>query len=419
MKVKTVLATFLTSAVMFTCSSSVFSDEVDILVDKLVEKNILTKSEADVILDEMKKESENKKEETKTVAVFALKDKVDIPGWVKNTKIKGDVRVRYQTQDTDNDDSPSRNRGRMRVRMGIESKVNDDWTAGIGMASGSDDPRSNNQTFDDVFDTKGWNLDYAYANYSPNEAISITAGKMNNPFYTTKDMIWDSDINPEGVALEFNRKLSSNVKFFGTAVYFLVEEYSSSKDDPSLLAIQPGIDWKISDKVNLKFAGAYYLFNNIKGNDLSVHSAGTNSTDESGDWMYDYNSLAFDAELGIKLTSVIPYFGIFGEYVKSDADTDDIGWLAGVILGDKKVSEFGDWQVKINYRKLEKDAWLDFWPDSDFYDGETGVKGSEFEFVMGLSKHVTFGLDYYMAKAIDRNIGEDEKLLQADLIVKF
>ncbi|MBN2419923.1 MAG: putative porin [Deltaproteobacteria bacterium] len=419
MKIKTVITTILASAVMFTFSGPVFAGEVDILVDKLVEKNILTKSEAEAIVKEMKKEGEKEKQEIKKVAADAVKDKAGISGWVEKTKIKGDVRVRYQKQDTSNDGSVSRDRGRMRVRAGIETKVNDEWSAGIGMASGSDDPRSNNQTFDDVFDTKGWNLDYAYATYSPNEAVSITAGKMNNPFYTTKDLIWDSDINPEGVALEFNKKLSGNVKLFGTAAYYLVEEYGSSKDDPSLLAFQPGIDWKISDKINLKFAGTYYKFNNFEGNDLSVHSAGTNSTDESGNLIYDYDSIVLDAEIGFILDKIIPYIGLFGEYVRSDADMDDTGWLAGIKFGDKKVSEFGDWQFKYNYRKLEKEAWLDFWPDSDFYDGETGVKGSEFEFVMGLSKHVTFGLDYYRSKAIDRDFGENERLLQADLIVKF
>lgn len=416
MKIKTIIAKLLTSAILVICSSSVFAGEVDILVDKLVEKNILTKSEAKVMLDEMKKERE--KEEAKKAAVDAVKDKVDIPDWVERTKIKGDVRVRYQTQKTDNDDSPSRNRGRMRVRLGLETEINDKWTAGIGMGSGSDDPRSNNQTFDDVFDSKGWNLDYAFASYSPIEKMSITAGKMKNPFYTTKDLMWDSDINPEGVAVELNRKLSSNVKFFGTATYLFVEEYSSSKDDPSLLAFQPGIDWKISDSVSLKFAGTYYLFNNVKGSDLSVHSAGTNSRDESGNWIYDYNSLALDAEVGISLENIVPYIAFFGQYVASDADTDDTGWLAGIKFGDKKVKGLGDWQFKYNYRNLEKDAWLDFWPDSDFYGGETGVKGSEVEFILGLSKNVTFGLDYYNAKPID-NSDDKENLLQVDLVVKF
>ncbi len=421
MKLKNMMTTFMASAVLFT--GAAYGGDVDILLDKLVEKNILTREEAKGLSDEMKKEGAKQKEEIKEAAAEAakegIKDKIDLPGWIENTEIKGDVRVRYQTQDMDNDEDPSRDRGRMRVRLGVETKVNDKWSAGIGMASGSDDPRSNNQTFDDVFDTKSWNLDYAYATYSPNDVWSLTAGKMKNPLYTTKDLIWDSDITPEGLVAVINKKLSEKTSFFTTAGYFLIEEFSSSKDDPTLIALQPGFEWKINDSMDLKFAGAYYMFSNVKGNDMSVHSAGTNSTDEDGNWLYDHDSIVFDAELGFKFFDAIPYGAIFGEYVTSDADSDNTGWLAGLMLGDKKIKELGDWQLKYNYRKLEKDAWLDFWPDSDFYDGETGVKGSEFEFVIGLAKHVTFGLDYYFSKAIERNPGQDESLLQADIIVKY
>ncbi len=292
---KNLVLTLLLSVFIAIMSSYACAGEVDILIDKLVEKKILTQAEAGVLLEEMKKEGEKEKEEIKKVASNA----VDLPGWVKNTTVKGDVRIRYQTQDTDNDGKPSRDRGRMRVRLGVETQVNDSWSAGIGMASGSDDPRSNNQTFDDVFDSKGWNLDYAFASYSPNKVLGITAGKMKNPLYKTKDLIWDSDINPEGIALELNNKVSDNFKFFANAAYFLMEEFSSSKKDPALLVLQPGIDLKITDSMSLKFAGAYYMFSNVKGSDLSVHAAGTNSTDSSGNWMYDYDSIALDGEFGV------------------------------------------------------------------------------------------------------------------------
>jgi hypothetical protein len=91
----------------------------------------------------------------------------------------------------------------------------------------------------------------------------------------------------------------------------------------------------------------------------------------------------------------------------------------GFILGDEKVSEFGNWQFTYNYRNLEKDAWVDWLPDSDFYEGDTGVKGSEFEFTFGLSKNVTFGIDYYSNQPIDNPDKENMSLIQTDLVVKF
>jgi len=65
---------------------------------------------------------------------------------------------------------------------------------------------------------------------------------------------------------------------------------------------------------------------------------------------------------------------MFGQYVESDANDDSKGWLVGVKFGHKKVKELGQWQVKYNYRRLEKDVLSDFLPDSDFYGGATDEK---------------------------------------------
>jgi hypothetical protein len=111
--------------------------------------------------------------------------------------------------------------------------------------------------------------------------------------------------------------------------------------------------------------------------------------------------------------------GIFGQYVNSDASDDDLGYLAGLKFGHKKVKKFGQWQVKYNYRRLEQDAWPDFLSDSDFYDGETDVQGSEIEFTFGLAKNVTIGIDYYKSEQIDRKPTIEEDLVQVDLVLKY
>ena len=87
-------------------------------------------------------------------------------------------------------------------------------------------------------------------------------------------------------------------------------------------------------------------------------------------------------------------------------------------MGDAKVSNFGDWQLKYNYRRLEADAWPEFLSDSDFFFGATNVKGSEFEFIWGLAKGVNVSVDYYTAaKFIGSDLEQD--LLQLDLNVKW
>ena len=88
----------------------------------------------------------------------------------------------------------------------------------------------------------------------------------------------------------------------------------------------------------------------------------------------------------------------------------------------KKTNKLNLWQGKFNYRRLERDAWPDFLPDSDFYGGNTNAKGWEFEFVMGLHKNVTLGLDYYNAELIRFPVGTTEReqdILQLDLVLKW
>jgi hypothetical protein len=398
--------------------------EVDILINKLVEKRIITQDEAFQLMDEMRKEGVRENEAIKAVVAEAAKEEAKnnkqvLPSWVENMTLSGDLRVRYQTEDVDNDGKPSRNRWRIRLRPGLDAKINDRWKIGFGLATGSDDPISTNQTLENEFQTPDIRLDYAYAQYSPTKDIKIMAGKLKNPLYATKDLMWDGDARPDGLAATFNFKASDNVSFFITPAYFILEEFSATKDDPAMIAFQPGMTWKINDNVNLKVAGAYYDFKNVKGSNMSVHSQGTNSTDAGGLWLYDHDSMAFDTELGFKIPSFIKYASIFGEYVKSDADTDDAGWLAGITFGDEKVNDSGKWQFIYNYRKIEKDAWVDWLPDSDFYGGETGTKGNEFEFTFGLAKNIILGLDYYLNQPIDNPANRDMSLLQADLVIKF
>ena len=397
--------------------------EVDILINKLVEKRIITQDEATQLMDEMRKEGARENEAIKTVVAEAAKEEAKknkqiLPKWVENITLSGDLRVRYQTEDVDNDGKESRNRWRIRLRPGLDAKVNDQWKIGFGLATGSDDPISTNQTLENEFQTPDIRLDYAYAQYSPTKDIKISAGKLKNPLYTTKDLMWDSDTRPDGLAATLNFKASDKIGFFITPAYFMLEEFSTA-DDPAMIVFQPGMTWKINDKVNFKIAGAYYDFKNVKGSNMSAHSQGTNSTDAGGLWLYDHDSTAFDAALGFKIPSFGKYASIFGEYVKSDADTDDTGWLAGITFGDEKVNELGKWQFIYNYRNIEKDAWVDWLPDSDFYGGETGTKGSELEFTLGIAKNVTLGLDYYLSQPINNPNNKDMSLLQADLVIKF
>jgi len=379
-----------------------YAGEIDLLLKKLVEKKILTEEEAKTVLDETRKEVKNEIKKGKHPT---------LPKWVQNTKFKGDVRLRYQGQRTE--DSHTRHRGRIRFRFGATSRITDQFKVGFRLASGGDDPRSTNQTLQNFFDTPDIRLDRAFMEYSPGDYLTLAGGKIKNPIWVPADLLWDGDINPEGAGANFHFK-----PFFLNAGWFILDESSSDDSDPWMAFIQPGVKVKTSDSTYLKAAVTGYFFSSVEDPD---HSAGTNTRNADGLLEYKYNSVAAAAEFGIKepFGKAIEKLAFFGEGIYNpDPDSDEYGWLVGFKFGSAKVKEFGDWQFKYMYRRLERDAWLDTFPDSDFFDGDTGVKGHEAILTFGLTKHVTFGLDYYFAQEID-DPELEQHLLQADLVLKF
>jgi len=116
--------------------------------------------------------------------------------------------------------------------------------------------------------------------------------------------------------------------------------------------------------------------------------------------------------------SDLPYFALFADYINNvEVSNDDEGYLFGFKFGAKKVKTKGQWQFKYNYRRLETDAWLDIWPDSDAYGG-TNAKGHEFIFQYGLCININLVFDYYRTENIQGRT-RSENRFQVDLNVSF
>ena len=225
-----------------------------------------------------------------------------------------------------------------------------------------------------------------------------------------------------------------SLELFFTPDFCTLEEFGGDTADPTMWAFQGGLNWKFVDNMYFKFAPTYYATDNIRGNDMTAggaFGAGTNSQNAAVAYQFEYNSIAADAEIGFtEISAFVPYFALFGQYVQSDAvaafnddqEDDNTGYLCGFKFGHKEIKELWQWQAKYNYRRLERDAWADFLPDSDFYGGDTNVKGWEAEFKLAINKNVTLGLDYYNAELIRYAAGQTEEgqeLIQLDLQVKW
>ncbi|HMJ21932.1 MAG TPA: putative porin [Terriglobales bacterium] len=159
-----------------------------------------------------------------------------LEGLVGRFRFNGDVRVRGES--FSQDAVADRNRARIRVRFGFDGKLNDDFIAGVSLASGGlGDPTSTNESLTNFFDRKTIALDRGYITYNPvaHRWVSVTGGKFAFTWNRTP-MTFDSDLNPEGFSEKFSFDLNSpvlkNVTLVGMQLLF--NEASGGTDSYAL-----------------------------------------------------------------------------------------------------------------------------------------------------------------------------------------
>jgi len=433
MKKLAVMSVLLCFMLMIAGASIAQAGEIDLLLQKLVEKGVLTGAEAQQV------KTETQEQVKKEIAQGKFSS---LPAWVQNIKLKGDVRLRYQNQHEKNDNNIEKdvNIGRVRMRLGIESKINEKLLAGIGIATGSGDPRSTNISFGDYNSRKTIVLDYAYGKYMPFPWLNIVGGKMlpGDVFWAPTDLIWDTDINPEGAVIGINKALNPNISLFTNAGFLVVQTDSTSTSGATGFLLQQGANLKFNDIFSLKGALAYTgidlkdqgppsSYN--KGYNTKYGNTTTTTAQTTGNYAYNYGML--NPAVEFKIMSPFKAIGLnveslkfFGEYVNNlDVSQKNTGFSAGFQFGNEKIEKWGDWQFRYVYAMLGKDAVLDILPDSDRYSGKTGMRSHEGVFTYGLGKNVSLGFDIYRSWGINGiNAGgraQPETLAQVDFNMKF
>lgn len=342
--------------------------------------------------------------------------------WVENVKISGDLRYRHESIDSESSGKrdQGRHRHRIRARLGLEGKINDEWDVGFRIASGSSDPSSTNQSLDNGFSSKDLWLDLAYFNWHPVaiEGLNAYGGKMKNPFYKVgkNQLIWDSDLNPEGIAAKYVMPFGEHDKLYINGGGFWAEE-SGSGIDQSLWGAQTYLKHNFENKDYLVAGASYFDYGNTKGQATIYDSTDSygNSVDSSGRYANDYDIVEGFVEYGFKVAD--RPMAVFGNYIQNVASTasEDTGWLIGCKLN--KAKKPGSWELSYNYRDLEADAVIGVFSDSDFIGGGTNGKGHQFGLKYQLAKNLQAALTYFLNERGSND--DDYKRLQADLIFKF
>lgn len=179
-----------------------------------------------------------------------------------------------------------RQRARIRARLGLKARI-DDWiSAEIRLATGNDSsPVSTNQTLGGGagFGKYAIWLDRAALRLTPMEGATIDVGRFANPFWTG-DLLFDDDVNFDGVAFSMNQKVQPDLTVFGTVGAFPIFNTSlnfGSRNAPEgqggpyeskdkyLLASQLGVEWQPRDDLRLRLAAGYFNFTGVQGEESS------------------------------------------------------------------------------------------------------------------------------------------------------
>lgn len=345
----------------------------------------------------------------------------------KGVDIGGDIRLRHEYIDQDNK-STDQHRQRVRARVGMQADVNENVKSGVRLASGTDDPTSTNQSFDDSFSSKEIRLDQAFVSWQIAEALSLIGGKMEQPWTSVSDLIWDSDVTPEGFAAVLGTG-SESVSLTANTGYLWLDEISSSDDDRMLYTGQVGLETAVSESMKVLLGGSIYHYDNMEGLPLLVDSedsfgndavevttgtgeeATTSSVYANGFEVYElFGQLSAKAgEVPVK---------VYGQLASNDAaSTDDTGYLVGVKLG--KAKDPGSFEVGYNYRDLEANAVLGALTDSDFGGGGTNSEGHKLNGTVAIAKAWNAGATLFLNTLDPDGEDVDYTRVQLDLVAKF
>lgn len=269
--------------------------------------------------------------------------------------VTGDLRLRYQGDYSD-DDARARRSGQVRGRLGATYAVNDRVTIGTRIVTGdADDPNSTDvqmSNWDDDFQVA---LDLAYAQINFGE-LNIFGGKLPQPF-TRTDLVWDGDVNPQGVSAVYKHKLSDGSALRANSLFFIVDEDAVAADS-TMVGAQLGYDTAQLGDFKFDVSAAYYDYTlgSVVGADSGDFR--TNLRRANGDYLSDFN--LGDFIVGTTWSGLGSKWPVrfVGDYVKNfGAETSqDTGY--GADLGVGRVTQPHDLRVTYGYSVAETDSVL-------------------------------------------------------------
>ncbi len=363
---------------------------------------------------------------------------------VKGVKLYGDVRMRYQWEDTYNDDGNTgrdRMRIRYRARLGADYQFSDNFRAGVRASTNIGENSTNvtlagfgagGQSNNDSLTLDLWYLTYENDDIFESgmvDSVEFTMGKFKQPFMIDK-AFWDGDVNPEG----FYQSVGWNDIFTdGLDVKFSAGQLvlnGTERDRSGTTGNNANsIDFLFVQEVMLSYGGftvapQFWISTENGGGNTNQAAFDTGTANFNGFAAFmlpaEYKFKAFGQSHGLKAT--------YGVNV-AESEANQL-FQVGYKLNSAKKK--GQWELGVDYRYLEAQAWDDNIVDSDFYsvNGNVGAHGVKVGGKYAVTDNIIFGATYYhsteisnqsgaLAGAAGTNTGTSEQLVQVDVNWKF
>ena len=422
-----------------------------------------------------------------------------IPEWVSRFKMEGDMRLREQADfypvgnapaadfqaigqliQNDNTTNDSLHRERVRLRLGINANITKGVDLGIRLATGdttpavagmfqntpNNSPTSTLQTMGNTAQKYSIWLDQVYLKFTPQDWFTVTAGRLPNPFFVGTignvytgilrksgntipfpgvvhtDLIWDVDVNFEGLAVNLHPWLQENrsVKPFLNAGIFPLQKINQSETvkakDKWFYGAQAGLEIAPANTdIKVRLGAAFYDFNNISGvanpafGDTLYNQTAPQfrqkgnslfNIDNDGNPNTNLWALAADYRIA-NVTMVADYSRFAPIHVIGTADyARNVGYdqakilartgmnippqitayQARLTIGYPIISQRHQWQVFGFYRYSERDSMLDAFTDSNYLMGGTNHKGFTIHGAYGVAPNTWFTLRYMSYNSI-------------------
>jgi hypothetical protein len=215
---------------------------------------------------------------------------------------------------------------------------------------------------------------------------------MKNPLRRGGDsnLIWDSDLNPRGIATSL-----SAGPWFAVAGAFQMADSDRDLLAP-LVAFQGGVRLGTGDAGTFRAALGYLDYGGIRGRPpLYDNRFDGNTVDADGHHRFDYDIVTLMADYAFEVRG-IP-LQLFTESARNTAvGSANQAYLVGMRVGG--TDEGGKGQIGWTWRDTEADSLVAVFTDSDFAGGETDSRGHTVSLQFALSTHVVLGGTFIRSK---------------------